>query len=673
MYKIKTIMPNKIIRIIAALLLFFHLEIGFSSPAPQIEKTSGSKEDYIPSKVRLSAQGSTEGRGIYYIDYLLPLYYSKDQDLLLFFNTKETISSPHQEEQNLGVGVRRIFFDKYILGAHYFYDKKYSRKKKFYSQNGCGLEFLSEPFDFRFNYYDPTSKAKTVDDGYEFGGTHLIYTQSQEEPLEGFDFEIGLPVIPKKAKTRIYAGGFFYDSNLAKNVNGFRARTETDINKWLAIDTVLDSRNAGEIDFMGGIRITIPLELGRVLRKKNPFKTNPPSAYLKDRLFERVVRDIDVQSRSATKKEEQSDVEIIYVDNSNTSGPEDGTLAHPYTTLGQALIDSRYVGQGGSAKYIYVSSGDGSSYNGGISLAETAVLWGSGYNGGFKGLTASASNPVISGGGDVVTLGNHNTVMGLTLQDGNNGIYGANVSSNVIKHNTISNNTQNGIYLNHSSSSSGITISDNTISNNGSGGPLDDGIYINAGAGSTVSDYTISRNTISGNTQNGIKIRSDDGAVSGFNISNNDISLSTNGDGIQLQDNSSGGTCSMSDFAISGNTIYNNTNGNGINFDAYAYYYGTNTFSSFNISGNTITGNGNGVKLLSAYYYYGTNNFNDVDFGGGALSQGSNSIYSNTNFDMVSDSGSSISAENNYWGGAEPNLSGSDSVDYTPYLTDNPN
>lgn len=107
MYKIKTIMPNKIIRIIAALLLFFHLEIGFSSPAPQIEKTSGSKEDYIPSKVRLSAQGSTEGRGIYYIDYLLPLYYSKDQDLLLFFNTKETISSPHQEEQNLGVGGKK--------------------------------------------------------------------------------------------------------------------------------------------------------------------------------------------------------------------------------------------------------------------------------------------------------------------------------------------------------------------------------------------------------------------------------------------------------------------------------------------------------------------------------------------------------------------------------------
>ncbi|MFA5287283.1 MAG: inverse autotransporter beta domain-containing protein, partial [Candidatus Omnitrophota bacterium] len=229
------------------------------------EIPSSGPSSHWPSKVRLSALGSSEHRGIFYVDYLLPLYYSQDHTTLLFFNPKQNYSTPSAQETNLGVGLRQIFFDKFILGAHFFYDKKLAHSDKLYSQIGGGFEFLSQPFDFRFNYYDPVTKAKVTDDSYEFGSTSLIHVNNMEEPLGGFDFELGFPIPAKQLKTRLYFGGFFFNSKLGKDVNGYKIRSETDLTNWFAVDLALNSRNAGEAEFIGGVRFTIPIELGRVL------------------------------------------------------------------------------------------------------------------------------------------------------------------------------------------------------------------------------------------------------------------------------------------------------------------------------------------------------------------------------------------------------------------------
>lgn len=545
-----------------------------------------------PSKIRLSALGSTENRGIFYIDYLLPIYYSEDQSTLLFLNPKQNLFTPYALETNLGTGFRKIFSDKYILGLHFFYDKKYSRKNKLYSQLGYGFEFLSQPFDLRFNYYDPKTKAKVIDSGYELGDMYLVHWNSYEEPLEGYDFEVGFPIVPQELKTRIYFGGFFFNSHYGKDVNGYRIRSETDINKWLAIDMTINSKNAAETEFIGGFRVTIPLELGRVKNNRNRFRGIPKDSYIKERLFERVVRDIDVQTKSqgTTQKENQADVEMIYVNNSNNTGTEDGTLTYPYTSIESALGDGRYFGNGGTAKYIYVAKGSG-DYAGGFTLNSGTVLWGSAYNGGFKGLTAT-DYPVISGGENVIEMANNNTIQGLRIQDGTNGIYAENKTDGVIRNNYITGNSR-GIYIyTDTGETTDFTISGNTISDNQS---IASGIDIHTSNGATIADLTISNNTISGNGGYGIDVYNDGGINSGFTISGNIISDNASV-GIRIGNQLGDPATSISGFVISNNTISGNIAGISI-------YTCDGNLSDFTISKNVISGNtysGIGVTTLAS-------------------------------------------------------------------------
>ena len=261
-----------------------------------------------------------------------------------------------------------------------------------------------------------------------------------------------------------------------------------------------NSRNAQEAEFIGGLRVTIPLELGRVLSKQNPFKTTSQdtyilqdpsiqdrnrkmeeamdqvkkSMYLKNRLFERVVRDGD-------------EVSMIFVDNTNSSGTEDGSRDHPYNTLAEAFSSPRYA----ATKYIYTFKGDGTStgYVGNFVLADDKVLWGSGYDGGYKGI-AAPGYPVIDGGGagNVITLGNADTIMGCQIQNaGNYGImYTAATRNADIDHNIIQGNKNMAIYLvNSSANACTYNIEDNTITGNNKAAAYSNNIVVsNSGSGS---------------------------------------------------------------------------------------------------------------------------------------------------------------------------------------------
>ncbi len=370
-----------------------------------------------PSVVRFAAAASTEDRATFYIDYILPVYYSQDQSTLLFFNPKQTWHSPRSDETNLGIGLRQLFEDKYIIGLNFFYDRRYSPNKFVHRQIGVGAEYLSEPFDLRFNYYHPVTRTKIIEDGYNFSETGLVYRRSVEEPLGGYDLEAGVPVFGNKLHTRFFSGGFFYNSRYGKDVNGFRARTETNLAKWLSLDTIYNQKAGGESEFIGGLRINLPLELTR----KHPLLVPPRESPMKERMFERVVRDIDIQTQDSTlvesaKNSAGGDINMIYVNNANTSGVEDGTLSHPYNTLAEAFSSSRY----GTGAYVYVFQGDGTAagYTGTFTLADSVVLWGSGYDGGYKGIPAPGY-PILDGGADgpVITLAENNTVMGLQLQN----------------------------------------------------------------------------------------------------------------------------------------------------------------------------------------------------------------------------------------------------------------
>ena len=672
---------------------FFCLVISYCFASD--DANSDTQEFSLPSKIRLSVETSTKDRNSFYVDYLFPLYYSKAQDMLLFFNPKQTLHSPSSEELNLGLCLRKIFKDSFILGLHFFYDKKYSTSRIWHYQRGYGLEYLSEPLDVRFNYYDPTSKAKIADFGYKFGQSNLLCWKSYEEPLEGFDFEFGFPVIPKKLNTRLYLGGYFYDSKLSKDVEGIRIRTETNLNKWLSIDTSLERRNSGEIDFTGGIRITIPFELTKIPKKEGPFKTPPEKPYIKERLFERVVRDIDIQSSSSIQQETATVTtssgatidNIIFVDNSNT-GSEDGSLAHPYNTLAEAFDSPEYTE--GATIYVFKGDGTANGYTGNYTLSNNVILWGSGYHGGLKYLPTQGY-PVIDGEDNLytITLAENNTIMGCQIQNGASaGIYaGASpraleVSHNILKYDSapgsflvsiltnsensslvISDNIFNGLSLDNNIigvifSCSGATKSHSVEINRNTFLNCDNALYVLSSAQDT--SLTVADNTFSGSEYN-IYITSSMNNVFNAAIYRNTI---TGGDpghsGIRI---SFGGTSSGT-VHIFDNTVTNLNWASGI-------YLGITDESSPDISiyrnvvhdtnSVTVTGDSTGDFI--------------VDLGGGSLgSPGYNSIYHNTDQDLSNAFDEPIFAQNNWWGTDEPETDQFDgNITYSPWLTSDPN
>ena len=585
------------------------------------------------------------------MDYLLPLYYFKDQSTLLFFNPKQNLYTPSAEETNLGLGLRKIFSDKFILGTHFFFDRKFAHSNKLYSQVGAGFEFLSKPFDFRFNYYDPTTKAKVVDESHEFGSTTLVNVKNMEEPLGGYDFEFGFPVLPKKLNTRLYLGGFFFNSRIGKDNNGCRIRSETNLTNWFALETTFNSRNAQETEFIGGIRITIPFGSSKATARQDPSKIIPTDFYIQDRLLERVVRDIDVQSSSVSKKEDVAGISMIYVDNTKPAGG-DGSLEHPYNTLQGALST---VGAGaGSGKRIYVFRGDGTNTgyksSSGFTLVDDLVLWGSGYNGGYKGLPVTTGYPMIdansSGVNPVLTLANNNTVMGLDLEHGKYGIYELNKSGASILYNNIANNSDSGISVTNSAigtfsdftftgntltgnggtagsiavwNSANGTISDFTFTNNTITGSSEDGIYVVNNTTGTISDFTFTGNSITANSRYGACLYNvAGGAISGFTFNDNTITGNT-WYGVNVYNKAAG---TISNVTFTGNTMANNKM-DGIDL----YNVGTGSISVVTFTSNIITGN----TWDGIYLHKGSGSLSGINLGNG-IAGGRNSLYDNLGY-----------------------------------------
>jgi len=688
-----------------------------------------------PIKVQISDYASTEKseRNLFTTDFIIPLYYPKDKDTLVFFNPKYTYIKPAADEFNYGLGLRQIFDDSLILGINTFFDRRFSISKKWYSQAGLGLECLSYPFDARINWYKPLTGSKLVDTTYQFGSTSLIKVDSKEEPLQGIDFEFGAPVFDKHTKTRLYVGGFFYQSKLSNGFNGFRARTETALSDWFSLDTIFNSKNDGQTEFIAGARVILPFEFALPHRWSTLFKSKQEhraqaahNSYLEDRIFDRIVRDIDVQTKSTTQQNNVSGIDMIYVDNSKASGG-DGTLEHPYNTLQGAFNSGRYT----TGEYIYVFSGDGSNtgYNSssGYTLADNVVLWGSHYNGGYVGIPVTTGYPMIGGklgttiANPIITLANNNTVQGLDIEYGTNGIYGLSKNGSMIKNNNIKNNSSQSVYLNFTDSAnhSAFTFSGNTISGN-----TLQGIYVRNSGAATISDFTFSGNTISGNSSYGIFVRNYSGTVSGFTFSSNTISGNSRY-GINVRNNSSaisnvtftnntitgnslsgiyatnfsgGGT--FSGFTFTGNTITSNAR-----YGIWAENRATGTLSDFTFTGNAITGNTRDGMLVSnsstgiTSGLTFTNNtitghtrngvwlnrtagtMSSVNLGDGSTG-GNNSIYSNgdgvTYFDVKNSSGvNNLSAQYNWWGQAGGPLSskigGTNTVDSSNPLSSNPN
>ncbi|MFH1061939.1 MAG: inverse autotransporter beta domain-containing protein [Candidatus Omnitrophota bacterium] len=586
----------------------------------------------------------------YYTDIFIPIYSRTGSiaygthEFLFFANPKVTTTTASTNEENVGLGVRYLtddllFNEEIIIGANVFFDTKYSTRGMRHNQLGTGIEFLSRQVDLRFNYYQPVSSKKIYDTYYAFGEESLMKHYAEEEPLPGFDYELGflVPFISNFIETKIYGGGYQYNATINQDIAGTKARLELYPSSFLTL--CLESKNdsvRGNEMFIGG-HITIPFDLRGWFERKNPLRKiedvpvfRKHARSIAERMTEPIVRDLDIITVEKSYSEKTRDV--IFVNNSNDGDSnEDGSLSHPHNTLAEALSNPRY--QDGT--WVYIAKGDGSKdgYTGSFTLADNTVLWGEGYQ--YCGL-GGGGYPIIDGNAadKAITLGQGNTVMGLQIQNGNNGIYGENITSLVINNNII---TDNGTPY-----GSGITLI------------RDDG-------GNCLA--LIDSNTISSNAGNGVSLQSENFSTFSCTISSNTISLNS-GSGITQTSGGliTGDTSSLA-TTFSGNIISGNSS-NGISMH-------TNWAATMPtiVTRNKIYSNvSDGIELEDL----GTSVIT-LDVGGGELnSEGYNSIYSNSGYAINNTTLLTVKAENNWWGRTPPVSSDFKKVDYSPWLSSDP-
>jgi len=588
-----------------------------------------------PSMIRPGILGGPK-RTLYYADTLWPVAGTENS---LFFVDFKYVSPGHTaaNEENIGCGYRQIVNDdKLIVGGNFFYDTRRSENNVRHHQVGWGVEALTKWVDTRFNFYLPVSGNKYLGDNisYSFGSSGLLKHASSryEEPLAGLDYEAGvlIPFLSDYIETRVFCGGYNYFSSMGDNVNGIRGRMEIRPVPFFTIDVQVKDDNYIPTEAYIGGYVSIPLSaIGNIFSKKKPFDDlgeNPLGIGggvrpLRERMTDVVIRDIDIVSQTAsTDTVTTTEHDVIYVDSSYGGGGSDGSKEKPYLAV-QTGVNNVF-----GDKWVYVSEGN-VNYVEDVVLTDGVTLWGSGYDGGFKGIQASGRPKIDgAGAGRVVELANNNTVMGLQLQNGAQGIRAREQVGVNIHHNIVTNNSRDGIqFRNNGATNMTLNIYNNSITNNNG-----DAIEITNSGGATLTAY-INDNTATGNQQRGLEVDNNNSTFTGT-VLNNTFNTSTNNDGVRVR-NRGGGTmtlsfndnvvngnngCSididnnnagstMTSFTMNNNEIRNSTTDRGLRIRSRN---GATSFSG-SMSNNTITGhNDQGVEIPTVV---GTFTFDIID------------------------------------------------------------
>ena len=339
------------------------------------ESTKDSKNKWF-GHIDLNLKVSSE-RNLAQSSFFLPI--SQNSQALTYLNVIAMGSDNNSFEGNVGIGVRKIFDDKVILGSYFFLDVRKSEYGNRLNQMTAGFEILSHEWDVRGNFYLPEEEAFLISsNGSARLSENAIYeTNNYELTMRGSDFEIGHSVFTPKI--RAYVGGYYFYSDKLTTSNkdvidkqsftGTRARLVITPWDFLRIELESQKDEAREDNHFFGIRLTIGFG-----GKK---QTAPNS--LEKRMTEPVIRDIDIVALPTDAKEKQvlaanGKNQKIYFVNNELSASGDGTYENPYKTLAEA--------ESATASYdiIYVYKGDGtiSGQNSGITLKDNQKLYGQG-------------------------------------------------------------------------------------------------------------------------------------------------------------------------------------------------------------------------------------------------------------------------------------------------------
>lgn len=492
---------------------------------------------------------------------------------VLFLDVRAKHDFKDGSGQDVGLGIRRIVNPDLMIGGYAYLNLENYNSTQFTAAT-LGAEAITPHFDAHVNVYLPI-KGDSTD--HSTSSTLSMVSNQLIEQISvldhrdyaawGIEGEIGAQVpvnLPDKHSLRLDIGGYHFEDPHGDDgsVTGAKAGFEYTIGDVFGSNTELvfagevRNDNRDDTQFAGSVRLNIPFNPGSGSDNgaengadSGPEPVYPVSEGLRKRVNERVRGDIGVRVQSQTLTGGSTTRVAInaatnaafgkfYFADGGLAGA--GTLADP-TTLDDAVTKS------GANGFVVALGGNGNLTTGGVTLANGQTVIGGGesvtarlFGGGTSTFNLGGSDGTIQGtnvANPVITLGNGNTLNGITITGGGDGIFGNNITGATLTNVTVTGAGGNG--ADFTGSSTGITGSNFTATGNGL-----DGLHIDGDGTYNFTGTTL----LQGNLDDGLDITGK--GTYTFAI----VNAQDNTDrGITVQGTSTGGTFTTTGGTVSGN------------------------------------------------------------------------------------------------------------------------
>ncbi|MER9393241.1 MULTISPECIES: hypothetical protein [unclassified Mesorhizobium] len=511
--------------------------------------------------------GANNNGGNTAIEGFLPL--KQNLESVLFLDVRSKYDFDDGFGQDVGLGVRRIVNPDLMIGGYAYLNIQNHDSHQFVAST-LGLEAITSKYDAHVNVYLPISGDRSTagqESSLSLVGHQLIEQISaiahRDYAAWGIEGEVGVQVplnLPENHSLRFDLGAYHFGDPDGDDgsITGAKAGLEYSIGDVIGKGTSLTftgevrNDNRDDTQFAGSIRLTVPLnafDKGSSSADDGAEPVYPVSPGLRKRVNERVRGDIGVRIESQDKVTGTS-TRVAINAATNTAfgqfffadGDNDalglGTIGDPTT------LDNAVAGAGANAVVVALG-GKGNITTAGVTLANGQTVIGGGggvqarlvdgsigtYNFGGSNGTLQGTNPA----NNVLTLANGNTLSGIIITGGKDGIFGNNITGATLTNVTVTGTGGHG--ADFTGTSTGVNGSNFTATGNGL-----DGLHIEGDGTYNFTGTTL----LQGNGDDGLDITGHGTYTFATlnSLDNNDAGITVKGTGVAGSITISGGQVS---------------------------------------------------------------------------------------------------------------------------------
>lgn len=416
---------------------------------------------------------------------------------VLFLDVRAKHDFKDASGQDIGLGIRRIVNPDLMLGGYAYINLENYNSTQFTAAT-LGVEAITPNFDAHVNVFAPI-KGDSTD--HSTSSTLSMVSNQLIEQISvldhrdyaawGIEGEIGAQVpvnLPDKHSLRLDIGGYHFEDPHGDDgsVTGAKAGFEYTIGDVFGSGTELvfagevRNDNRDDTQFAGSVRLNIPFNPGHSSDRTAAIGTEPVypvSEGLRKRVNERVRGDIGVRIQSQEVNGGSTTRVAINAATNAAFGKfyfADGGLAGAGTLTDPTTLDDA-VTKAGSGGFVVALGGNGNLTTAGVTLANGQTVIGGGesvtaklFGGGSATFNLGGSDGTIQGtnvANNVITLGTGNTLNGITITGGANGIFGNNASGTTLTNLTVTGAGGNGAAF--TGNSTNVSASNFTATGNG--------------------------------------------------------------------------------------------------------------------------------------------------------------------------------------------------------------